>query len=92
MQKVKWLFFGYLAVTAILVAAFAGSVAFSRSSTSADPSRDKNTLYTIYASNVRWLDPAVVSDTTSADAVGCDGILSHPLISPFGSSQRTLDA
>jgi ABC-type transport system substrate-binding protein len=67
MQKVKWLFFGYLAVTALLVVAFAGSVAFSRSSSSADPNRAKDTIYTIYASNVRWLDPAVIADTTSAD-------------------------
>jgi ABC-type transport system substrate-binding protein len=67
MQKVKWLFFGYLAVTVMLIAAFAGSIAFSRSNSAADPTRDKNTLYTIYASNVRWLDPAVIADTTSAD-------------------------
>src|SRR5687768_7189480 len=67
MQKVKWLFFGYLALTIALVVIFAGSVALSRNSTSADPTRDRNTLYTIYASNVRWLDPAVISDTTSAD-------------------------
>src|SRR5688500_12477682 len=67
MQKVKWLFFGYLALTALIVAAFASSVAFSRSSSAADPTRDKNTLYTFYASNVRWLDPALVGDTTSAE-------------------------
>lgn len=67
MQKVKWLFFGYLVITGLLAAAFIGSVAFSRSSSAADPSRDKNTLYTIYASNVRWLDPAVISDVTSAE-------------------------
>jgi oligopeptide transport system substrate-binding protein len=67
MQKVKWLFFGYLAVTALLIVAFAGSVALSSSSSAADPNRDPDTLYTIYASNVRWLDPAVISDTTSAD-------------------------
>jgi ABC-type transport system substrate-binding protein len=70
MQKVKWLFFGYLAVTAILVVAFAGSVAFSRSSTSADPSRDKNTLYTIYAANIRWLDPAVIADVPGSEVAG----------------------
>ena len=68
MQKVKWLFFGYLAVTLLLVVAFAGSVAFSRSSTAVNPDRDNDTIYTIYASNVRWLDPAVISDTTSAEA------------------------
>ena len=67
MQKVKWLFFGYLGITAVLVAAFAASVAFSSSSTSADPNRDPNTLYTLYASNVRWIDPALVSDVTSSD-------------------------
>ncbi|HEV2293441.1 MAG TPA: ABC transporter substrate-binding protein [Tepidisphaeraceae bacterium] len=67
MQKVKWFFFGYLLVTGALIAMFAGAVAFSRSNTAADPSRDANTLYTIYASNVRWLDPAVISDVTSAD-------------------------
>src|SRR5688500_11630207 len=67
MQKVKRLFFAYLALTAVIIAAFAGSVAFSRSSSAADPTRDKNTLYTFYASNVRWLDPAVVGDTTSAE-------------------------
>lgn len=67
MQTLKWIFFGYLAVTVILIAAFAGSVAFSRSNTAADPSRDKETLYSLYGSNVRWLDPAMISDVTSAD-------------------------
>src|SRR5687767_10111263 len=70
MQSVKWLFFGYLAVVAVLIAAFAASVAFSTGGTAADPNRDKETLYTLYGSNVRWLDPAVISDTTSSGVAG----------------------
>jgi ABC-type transport system substrate-binding protein len=63
MHKVKWIFFGYLVVIGAIVAALAVSVALT-------PGRDPQTLYTSYGSNVRTLDPAKISDTTSSGVAG----------------------
>jgi len=70
MHKVKWIFFGYLALVAAVIAAIAGATAFGPKASAPDPGRDQDTLYSVYASNVRWLDAAVISDTTSSAIAG----------------------
>jgi ABC-type oligopeptide transport system substrate-binding subunit len=63
MRLTKWLFFVYLAGLGLLAALLGTSLALV-------PPRDPQTLYTAYGSNVRTLDPAEISDTTSSAIAG----------------------
>jgi len=63
MQKVKWIFFGYLGVVAAVVLGIA--VSFR-----AAPPRDPKTLYIPYAGSIRTFDPAEVNDTIGGPLVG----------------------
>ena len=63
MRKIKWIFFAYLAVVALLICAMA--VSFVKS-----PPRDPDTYYYFYISNLKTLDPAEIDDTESAGVVG----------------------
>jgi oligopeptide transport system substrate-binding protein len=56
MQKMKWIFFGYLAFVALVIAGIA--LAFN-----AAPARDSGTFYSTYDAAVKTLDPAEVDDT-----------------------------
>ena len=62
MRWVKWIFFAYVASVMLIIACIAASFAFI-------PKRDPQTMYGIYVSNIRSLDPAMISDTES-DAIG----------------------
>jgi ABC-type transport system substrate-binding protein len=62
MRKVKWIFFAYLLMCVMVVVAIGVSFVVTRD-------RDPYTNYTSYASNIKSLDPAEVSDTESADIV-----------------------
>src|SRR5688572_5410660 len=62
MRKVKWIFFAYLALIAILTVVFA--VARSMS-----PPRDNQTLYNIYIANLKSLDPAVANDVPTVELI-----------------------
>ncbi|MFI5381339.1 MAG: ABC transporter substrate-binding protein, partial [Tepidisphaerales bacterium] len=55
MRKVKWLFFAYLMVIGIIVAALAASLAVTSP-------RDPNTVYSAYYDNLKSMDPAVCND------------------------------
>jgi oligopeptide transport system substrate-binding protein len=63
MQKVKWIFFGYLGLVILLVAGLA--VSFIKS-----PPRDPDTYYSFYVANLKTLDPAEIDDVESANIVG----------------------
>jgi len=63
MQKVKWIFFAYLALVALVIAGIAISFAEV-------PQRDPHTLYTAYGSNIKTLDPGNIGDTTSSAVAG----------------------
>src|SRR5439155_17127291 len=63
MQKVKWIFFCYLALVALLVVGMA--VSFVKT-----PPRDPNTFYTFYLDNVKTMDPAECDDEQSANMIG----------------------
>ncbi len=63
MQFTKWLFFGYVGLVVVMIAALGASFAVA-------PTRDPGTLYTAYGSNVKTLDPAAIGDTTSGDIAG----------------------
>ncbi len=63
MQKVKWIFFGYLAVVALVILGIGISFAVV-------PTRDPKTLYTAYGSNIKTLDPGNIGDTTSSAVAG----------------------
>ena len=63
MQKVKWIFFCYLALVALLVLGMA--VSFVKT-----PPRDPNTFYTFYLDNVKTMDPAECDDEQSANMIG----------------------
>src|SRR4051812_10158628 len=63
MRKVKWIFFAYLAVVALIIVGIGASSAFVRS-------RDPNTLYTTYASDIKTLDPVEISDVPSSNIGG----------------------
>jgi ABC-type transport system substrate-binding protein len=64
MRKVKWIFFAYIALIAIMVVVFAVAMTVS-------PPRDTQTLYNIYIVNLKSLDPAVSNDVQGNE------ILSH---------------
>src|SRR5688572_17833102 len=64
MRKVKWIFFAYIALIAIMVVVFAVAMTVS-------PPRDTQTLYNIYIVNLKSLDPAVCNDVQGNE------ILSH---------------
>jgi oligopeptide transport system substrate-binding protein len=55
MRKVKWIFFGYLALCVVVVIGIGVSFAVTRA-------RDPNTNYAAYGGNVKTLDPAECSD------------------------------
>jgi ABC-type transport system substrate-binding protein len=63
MQKVKWIFFGYLALVALVIVGIAVSFAVV-------PTRDPHSLYTAYGSNIKTLDPGNIGDTTSSSIAG----------------------
>jgi oligopeptide transport system substrate-binding protein len=63
MQKVKWLFFVYIAFLALAIVAIA--VAFR-----AAPPRDPDTYYLSYGSAVKTLDPAENDDTMGSQILG----------------------
>src|SRR5438093_12202485 len=59
MRKVKWIFFIYSGIVLALIAALGVAV----SSTSP---REPQTLYSIFDSNLRSLDPAICNDTVGS--------------------------
>jgi ABC-type transport system substrate-binding protein len=63
MRKVKWIFFGYLAVVGLLVFLLGISLVVT-------PPRRADTFYTFYVANLKTLDPAEISDVESAAIVG----------------------
>ncbi len=63
MQKVKWIFFGYMGVVVLIVAGLA--ISFVKT-----PPRDPNTFYTFYLDNVKTMDPAECDDEQSANMIG----------------------
>jgi ABC-type transport system substrate-binding protein len=66
MRLTKWIFFAYLAVVAMVIAAVAAPFLAGRQ----DRRRDPATLYSAYAENIRGLDPAAINDTTSSAVAG----------------------
>src|SRR4051794_35423711 len=63
MRKVKWIFFAYLALVALIIVGIGASFAFT-------PARDPGTLYSTYASDIKTLDPAEISDVPSSAIAG----------------------
>jgi oligopeptide transport system substrate-binding protein len=63
MQKVKWIFFAYIA--SVVLAMLAIAVAFT-----AAPARDPDTYYTSYSAAVKTLDPAESDDTVGSELLG----------------------
>jgi ABC-type transport system substrate-binding protein len=63
MRKVQWIFFGYLALVAAVVAGISVSFALV-------PQRDVHTLFVAYGSNIKTLDPGNIGDTTSSGVAG----------------------
>jgi ABC-type transport system substrate-binding protein len=63
MQKVKWIFFAYLAVVVLIAAGIAVSFTIT-------PARDYYTNYTSYGSNIKTLDPAEIDDVESSNVAG----------------------
>ncbi len=63
MRKVKWIFFGYLALCLLVVAGIGVSFAVTRT-------RDPDTNYTSYAANIKSLDPAEITDSEAGDIGG----------------------
>jgi ABC-type transport system substrate-binding protein len=63
MRKVKWLFFAYLAVVALVLIGIGVSFAVV-------PPRDPTTLYATYYSNIRALDPPRISDVPGSEVAG----------------------
>lgn len=63
MHKVKWIFFGYLSLVALVVLGIALSFGMT-------PTRDPHSLYVAYGSNIKTLDPASIGDTTSSGVAG----------------------
>ncbi len=59
----KWIFFGYLALVAIIVGGIGASLAIT-------PRRDPHTLYVSYAVNIKSFDSAELYDTTSSQIAG----------------------
>src|SRR6266568_1942553 len=52
MRKVKWIFFIYIAIVALLTIGLGVSLSIT-------PPRDPQTLYNVYLANLKSLDPAV---------------------------------
>ncbi len=63
MRKVKWVFFGYLALCGLVVAGIGVSFAVTRQ-------RDPATNYGSYGGQIKSLDPAEIGDTGSGDVAG----------------------
>lgn len=63
MRKVKWIFFGYLALVACVIIGIALSFGMV-------PTRDPHTLYLSYASNLKTLDPANIQDVPGSKVAG----------------------
>jgi len=63
MRKVKWIFFAYMAIVALIVCGIALSFAVL-------PQRDPEALFSTYGSNIRSLDPGKISDVPSAQIGG----------------------
>src|SRR5450432_415379 len=63
MRKVKWIFFGYLALVGLIIA-------FIGISFAATPARDPNSLFLPYNGSIKSLDPAEVNDTAGALLIG----------------------
>lgn len=63
MTAVKKLFFAYLSLLALAVIAYGVSRKFT-------PPRDKDTLYTIYNSTIRSMDPVKIADQPTSDIMG----------------------
>ncbi len=68
MRVTKWIFFGYLALTALVVLGIGASFMLT-------PARDPNTYFLSYGSDIKSLDPAeindVESDTIAANIFEC---------------------
>jgi ABC-type transport system substrate-binding protein len=63
MRKVKWIFFAYMAIVALIVCGIGLSFAVL-------PERDPYTLFSTYGSNIRSLDPGKISDVPAAQIGG----------------------
>jgi oligopeptide transport system substrate-binding protein len=63
MRKVKWIFFGYLALVGALICFLGFSLVLT-------PPRRSDTYYTFYIANLKTLDPAEINDVESAGIVG----------------------
>ncbi len=63
MRKVKWIFFAYLTIVALIVVSIAASFAI------VSP-RDPGTFYSTYASDIKTLDPAEIDDVPSSNIAG----------------------
>jgi ABC-type transport system substrate-binding protein len=72
MQKVKWIFFGYIAFVAMMIAAI--GFALNRS-----PARDPDTFYAAYAGAIKTLDPAEIGDTLGDSILKyvCEGLYNY---------------
>ena len=58
MRYTKWIFFGYLAFTALIVLGIGASFVMT-------PARDPDTFYAAYGADIKSLDPAEINDTES---------------------------
>lgn len=63
MRKVKWIFFAYLVLVAMMIAALGVSFALA-------PARDPDTLYAAYDTNIKTLDPGQIGDVTGSNVAG----------------------
>jgi ABC-type transport system substrate-binding protein len=63
MRKVKWIFFTYMGVVALILCGIALSFAVV-------PARDPNTLYTTIVSQVPTMDPPRISDVPGSEVAG----------------------
>lgn len=63
LKTIKYSFFAYVALIVLAVMAYAISRRFT-------PPRDPNTMYTIYISSMRSLDPIKIADVGSSDIMG----------------------
>jgi oligopeptide transport system substrate-binding protein len=63
MRKVKWIFFAYMALVALIIAGIGMSFVVL-------PDRDPYTLFSTYGSNIRSLDPAKISDVPASQIGG----------------------
>jgi len=63
MRKVKWIFFGYMALVALILCGIGLSFAVL-------PPRDESTLFATYYSNIPSMDPPRISDVPGAEIGG----------------------